>query len=219
VFNDCFIKIIEAPFLLEKQDVRVVGFNKGNYGYHELIGEEACGEANWSNNSIFFYHLYKVMAVWKNVWAAKFDGDDEMHRNVFVPVEVLFGEFSVCLRSPLVGTNDAADETFSNNDLMTPVVDAVLWLARTWLLLYIDIRPPNLRISAEGDAAKVHLVDYDDLVLLKEQPCCDYSTVCTMRKNEHVKKVFRKYKNLAELFDSAGEASVCVVCELERNKV
>lgn len=46
-----------------------------------------------------------------------------------------------------------------------PVVGAVLWLARTWQLLYIDIRPPNLRISEEGDAKRVHLVDYDHLVL------------------------------------------------------
>eukprot|EP01031_Cornospumella_fuschlensis_P028165 gene28165-34010_t len=208
-----FIKIIDASFMSSKQKMSF-----GDDSYRQIIGEEACGEANWPSNSVFFYHLYKVMAVWRKVWAAECHGDDAMHRSVFVPVEILFGEFSVCLRSPLVGTKDAVNETFSDEALMMPVVAAVLWLARTWQLLYVDIRPPNLRISEEGEATRVHLIDYDDAVLLREQPCCDYSTVCAMRTNEHVKEIFRQYKKLAELFDSAGAADVCCVCALERNK-
>jgi hypothetical protein len=216
VFDGHFIKIIEAPFLLEKQNMSLGDFNKGDHKYLGILGEEACGEANWTSNSVYFYHLYKVMAVWCKVWDTECVGDDERHRSVFVPVELLFGEFSVCLRSPLVGTKDAVSEMFADEHLMTPIVGAVLWLARTWQLLYIDIRPPNLRVCEEGDSPMIRLVDYDDVVLLKGKPCCDYSTVCTMRKNEHMKKVLRLYKKLAELFDVAGTADVCEVCAQER---
>lgn len=217
-FGGHFIKIIEAPFLLEKQTVSLGGFNKGDYKYRELIGEEACGEANWTSNSVFFYHLYKVMAVWGKVWSTECVGDEDKYRRVFVPVELLFGEFSVCLKSPLVGIRDAVDEMFADERLMAPIVDAVLWLARTWQLLYIDIRPPNLRVCEEEDNP-IRLIDYDDMVLLNDKPCCDSSTVCTMRQNEHVKTVFRRYKKLAELFNVAGGANVCEVCALKRAKV
>ncbi len=83
----------------------------------------------------------------------------------------VFGEFSVCLRSPLVGTKDAASEMFADEDLMK----CLLWLARTWQLLDIDIRPPNLHVCEERDNARIRLIDYDDM--LKDKPCCDYSTV------------------------------------------
>lgn len=214
-----FIKIIEAPFLLEKQNVGLGDFNKGDHKYRGIIGEEACGEANWSSNSVFFYHLYKVMSVWQKVWSTECDADDANYRSVFVPVDLLFGEFCVCLRSPLVGTADADSDMFADADLMAPIVGAVLWLARTWQLLYIDLRPPNLRVSEAVAGATIHLVDYDDMVLLKDKPCCNYKTLCVMRKNEHVKKVFRQYKKLAVLFDSAGTADVCCVCAMERIKV
>lgn len=219
VLDNHFIKVIEAPFLLEKQNAGLGDFNKGDHKYRGIIGEEACGEANWASNSVFFYHLYKVMSIWKNVWKVECAGEDANHRNVFVPVDLLFGEFCVCLRSPLVGTADADNNMLADTDLMTPIVGAVLWLAQTWQLLYIDLRPPNLRVSEVEGSATIHLVDYDDMVILKDKPCCDYKTLCTMRKNEHVKKVFRQYKKLAELFDSAGTADVCCACALERAKV
>jgi hypothetical protein len=210
-----FIKVITAPFLLGKNDVSHCRFNKGDHMYRGIIGEEACGEASWTSNSVFFYHLYKVMDVWRRVWATLCDSDDEIHRDVFVPVELLFGEFCVCLRSPLVGTRDADNEMLLDENLMAPVVGAVLWLARTWQLLYIDIRPPNLRVLGEGNNARIWLIDYDDMVLLREKPCCDYSTVCTMRKNAHVEKILGQCRKLAELFDVAGTADMCNVCKLE----
>lgn len=159
------------------------------------------------------------MTVWRKVWDAECIGDDAKHCSVFIPVDLLFGEFCVCLKAPLVGDKDADNDVFANKDLMMPVVDAVLWLARTWQLLYIDLRPPNLRVSKEGNVTRLYLIDYDDLVILKEKPCCDYNTVCGMRKNEHVNEVFHQYKELAELFDDAGMANICHVCELERIKV
>ena len=93
------------------------------------------------------------------------------------------------------------------------VVDAVLWLARAWQLLFIDIRPPNLRVSDEGEGQqRIQLVDYDDMVLLQDHPCCDKCTVGLMRRNEHVIKVFNQYRKLAELFDEASAAAVCDIC-------
>lgn len=74
-------------------------------------------------------------------------------------------------------------------------------------------------MSKVDGTATIHLVDYDDMVILKDKPCCDYKTLCVMRKNEHVKKVFSQFKMLAGLFDSAGAADVCSVCALERVKV
>jgi hypothetical protein len=215
-FDRYFIKIIEAPFLLKMKHVCLGDFNKGNHKYGGILGEKACGEANWTSNSVYFYHLYKVMVVWGKVWSTECVGDDERYRSVFVPVELFFGEFSVCLRSPFVGTMDAVSEMLADENLMKPIVDAVLWLARTWRLLYIDIRPPNLRVCGEeGDNPRIRLIDYDDMVLLKENPCCDYSTVCTMRMNEHAFKVLRLYKKLSELFDVAGAANVCSDCAQE----
>ena len=107
-FKGFFIKIIEAPFLLVKQNTNRLAFNKEDHKYLEIVGEQACGHANWTINSVFFYHLYKVMDVWRRVWDSECVGDDEMHRSVFVPVQLLFGEFSVCLKSPYVGKLDAA---------------------------------------------------------------------------------------------------------------
>jgi len=212
VLDGKFIKVIDAPYLLQKQQNVNLAFNKGDHKYREIVGEEACGHANWTSNSVFFYHLYKVMAVWSKVWSSECIAEDEKHRNVFVPVELLFGEFSVCLRSPYVGTQDAESEFLDDKDTMKPVVDAVLWLALTWQLLYIDIRPPNLRVCDGGDP-RIRLVDYDDMVLLKNKPCCNMNTVCMMRKNEHVQKVFCQYKKLAELFDEAGATDVCENCK------
>ena len=165
--------------------------------YQNIVGEMACGEAGWTSNSVFFYHLFKVMNVWRKVWDSGTEcvGADAIHRSVFVSVDLLYGEFCVCLISPVVGTKDAESSTLEDRDLMMPVVGAVLWLARTWQLLYIDIRPPNLRICEEGSSPRIRLIDYDDMVLLKEKPCCDYSTVCSMKKNEHVMMVFDLYKH------------------------
>lgn len=213
IAGEYFIKIIAAPFLLDKQTASTGNFH---HQYINIVGEEACGHANWRSNSVFFFHLYKVMNVWHKVWNTESVGDEHLHRNVFVPVELLFGEFSVCLRSPYVGTADASDDSFENENLMKPIVGAVLWLAQTWKLLYIDIRPPNLRHCIQGDISRLMLVDYDDMVLLQDKPCCSYKTVSIMRNNEHTKKIFLRYKNLAKLFDDAGTADICSECEQNR---
>lgn len=209
VFGSHFIKIIEAPFLTANPTIDRADFNKGHRGYVSIIGEEACKEANWASNCVFFYHLYKVMAAWQLVWRDECTGEDAKHRGVFVPVEMLYGEFSVCLRSPFVGESDASPVVFNDAEAMSPIVEAVLWLARKWQLLYIDLRPPNVRVSRDGS---LRLVDYDDLVLLATPPCCDHKTVCILRENVHVQTVFDHYRQLAQLFDAAAAMRCCATC-------
>eukprot|EP00598_Pedospumella_elongata_P011271 CAMPEP_0184988908 /NCGR_PEP_ID=MMETSP1098-20130426/26334_1 /TAXON_ID=89044 /ORGANISM="Spumella elongata, Strain CCAP 955/1" /LENGTH=502 /DNA_ID=CAMNT_0027513769 /DNA_START=120 /DNA_END=1628 /DNA_ORIENTATION=+ len=211
VFKDTFIKVIEAPFLSTPLPSKCA-FNKSLTNYRESIGEEACADGAWQRNSSFFYHLFKVMAAWKRVWAEEAVGDDAIHRAVFVPVTILYGEFSICLSSPCVGVKDSTDDSFENDDVMGSVVEAVLWLARRWQLLYIDLRPPNLRIDDCDGANKLYLIDYDDILIMKEKPCCDHSTVRVMRKNPHIKKVFGKYKSLAKLFERTVSERMCHVC-------
>lgn len=158
---------------------------------------------------MFFFHLYKVMAVWQRVWSAECNAEDAHHRDVFVPVELLYGEFAVCLRSPVVGVSEARSAVFRNAVAMSPIVEAVLWLARTWQLLYIDLRPPNVRVCSDGC---LRLVDYDDLVLLDTRPCCDRQTVCLLRENAHVHAVFQHYPDLAQVFDDAAAVRYCTTC-------
>jgi hypothetical protein len=219
VFEGQFIKIIEAPFLLKKQTINKGGFDKGDNNYREIINEVACGEASWNSNSVFFYHLYKVMSIWRKVWDTTCSREDDVHRKVFVSVELLFGEFALCLKSPNVGQKDADDTVFDDHKVMVPIARAVLWLARTWQLLYIDLRPPNLRVSEEEGSQRYYLVDYDDMVILKDKPCCDQKTLSIMRANEHVKIVFRKYTVLSKCFDAAAMADVCSVCGMEGIKL
>ena len=59
-------------------------------------------------------------------------GADAIHRSVFVPVDLLYGEFCVCLISPVVGTKEAESSTLEDRDLMMPVVGAVLWLGNVF---------------------------------------------------------------------------------------
>jgi hypothetical protein len=206
-FEGRFIKIIEAPFLTANPTIGSGNFKK-DHTYVGIIGEEACKEANWASNSVFFYHLHKVMAAWQLVWRGECPPEDDVHRRVFVPVEMLYGEFSVCLRSPLVGVSDASPAVFDDVAAMSPIVDAVLWLARTWQLLYIDLRPPNVRKCDDGS---LRLVDYDDMVVLKTRPCCDHKTVSILRENDHVLAIFDHYDQLAKLFDAAA-MRCCAAC-------
>ena len=124
---------------------------------------------------------------------------------------MLYGEFSVCLRSSIVGESDACPVVFNDAEAMSPIVEAVLWLARKWQLLYIDLRPPNVRVCRDGS---LRLVDYDDLVVLTTSPCCDHKTVSILRENDHVLVIFDHYDQLAKLFDAAAAKPLrcCAAC-------
>ena len=92
-----------------------------------------------------------------------------------IPAELLFGAGEVCVRMPWVRGRDAAPGDLGAGGVaVAPVAEAIVWLARRGLL-YVDLREPNVRVGGGdgggGDgAARVALVDYDDMVLLKKAP-------------------------------------------------
>jgi len=100
-----------------------------------------------------------------------------------VPARLLFGAGEVCVTMPFVGGRDAVDADLAEGGCaVLPVAEAIAWLARRGLV-YVDLRPPNVRIEEEeeeeagaggplGSAAaatsqairrRVVLIDYDDL--------------------------------------------------------
>ena len=97
-----------------------------------------------------------------------------------VPARLLFGAGEVCVTMPWVGGRDAVEADLAKDGCaVQPVAEAVAWLARRGLV-YVDLRPPNVRIEEEweekeagaagaGSAAeatsrrRVVLIDYDDL--------------------------------------------------------
>ncbi len=61
------------------------------------------------------------------------------------------------------GRNAEAADLAYGGCAVEPVARAIVWLAQRGLL-YIDLSPPNVRISAHDRA---FLVDYDDMALCK----------------------------------------------------
>ena len=80
---------------------------------------------------------------------------------------------------------------------MAPVARAIAWLARRGLL-YTDVRPPNVLVEEEEEegegggkegagrrraAPRVHLVDFDDVLVLGE-PVASAGELCALLR-EH----------------------------------
>jgi hypothetical protein len=59
------------------------------------------------------------------------------------------------------GRNAEAADLADGGCAVEPVARAIIWLAQRGLL-YIDLRPPNVRIATHD---RVFLVDYDDMAL------------------------------------------------------
>ena len=74
----------------------------------------------------------------------------------------------MCVKMPWVGGRnaEAADLNFGGC-AVEPVARAIVWLAKQGLL-YVDLRPPNVRVAAHD---RVFLVDYDDMALCKPPTC------------------------------------------------
>jgi hypothetical protein len=94
-----------------------------------------------------------------------------------VPASLLFGAGEVCVTMPWVGGRDAVEADLAEGGCaVIPVAEAIAWLARHGLV-YVDLRPPNVRIEEEAGAGavsasaatsqasqrRVVLIDYDDL--------------------------------------------------------
>ena len=75
---------------------------------------------------------------------------------------MVFGAGQVCVKMPWVGGRNAeAADLADGGCAVEPVARAIIWLAQRGLL-YIDLRPPNVRIATHD---RVFLVDYDDMAL------------------------------------------------------
>ena len=80
-----------------------------------------------------------------------------------VATRLRFGAFALLVEMPFVGERAATEhELREPGAVPNAVAAAVGWLARRGLL-YVDLRPLNVRCSREGG---VHLVDYDDMLLM-----------------------------------------------------
>ena len=82
-----------------------------------------------------------------------------------LPARLLYGAFELLVDLPFKGDREAtAQELAAPGAVADAVAAAVAWLARSGLL-YVDLRPPNVRVGGEAEAA--WLVDYDDMELLE----------------------------------------------------
>ena len=76
----------------------------------------------------------------------------------------------MCVKMPWVGGRNAeAADLADGGCAVEPVARAIIWLAQRGLL-YIDLRPPNVRIATHD---RVFLVDYDDMALCKPPTCAE----------------------------------------------
>jgi hypothetical protein len=76
--------------------------------------------------------------------------------------QMLFGAGEVCVKMPWIEGRDAVRADLENGGCaVEPVARAIVWLAQRGLL-YVDLRPPNVRIAAHD---RTFLVDYDDMVV------------------------------------------------------
>ena len=88
-----------------------------------------------------------------------------------LPAELLYGAGEVCVLMPWARGREAREGDFQEGGCaVAPVALAMAWLARRGLL-YIDVRPPNVLVEeeeegGEGAALRVHLVDYDDMLVV-----------------------------------------------------
>lgn len=126
--------------------------------------------------------LMRVRSVYSAYEAARSDASDPPPASV-CPARVLYGAGVLCVDMPFIAGRDAKDEDLEleGGCAVQDVATGVAWLARHQLL-YIDLRPPNVRVTENG----VVLIDYDDVVVLQE-PIRSFSDFCTALLNsDHV---------------------------------
>ena len=110
---------------------------------------------------------------------------DDPQPAAIVPAALRYGAFELLVDMPFVGTRGASAELFLHpSAALDAVAAAVGWLARR-SLLYIDLRPLNVRLSAEGVAWAAWLVDYDDMLLLAQPLRSAAELLATLRADPY----------------------------------
>jgi hypothetical protein len=151
-------------------------FTVWSEGKDHTYGAVVQESPHWSLGPLYMYHLFKVYARLKNVM----NGHD--YPPSLLRSHLLFGLFDVAIVTPFVGHRDANEEDMKNRTLMQQVAKAIYWLA-AHAILYIDVRPANIRISSDSTSA--YLIDYDDCVLLDGPLATAVEVVDELRKNVH----------------------------------
>jgi hypothetical protein len=129
-------------------------------------GDEFFKVIGWNSyDARHFKHMLQVYTALSAAW-------DKCPSDAVPPslvrASMLFGAGQVCVKMPWVGGRnaEAADLDFGGC-AVEPVARAIVWLAKQGLL-YVDLRPPNVRVAAHD---RVFLVDYDDMALCKPPTC------------------------------------------------
>jgi hypothetical protein len=126
----------------------------------------------------YFCSLHAVYTALAAARAAA--GSSDPPPPALLPAQLLYGAGEVCVLMPWAPGREArAEELGEGGCAVAPVARAIAWLARRGLL-YIDVRLPNVLVEEEeGAAPRVHLVDYDDVVVL-EEPVASADALCAL---------------------------------------
>ena len=112
-------------------------------------------------------------------------GSDDPPPASIVPAMLRYGAFELLVDMPFVGQRGATAEFFLHpSAALDAVAAAVCWLARH-ALLYIDLRPLNVRLSGEDAPEAAWLVDYDDMLLLHKPVRSGDELLAVLRADEY----------------------------------
>ena len=129
----------------------------------------------------YFCRLHAVYTALAAARARAGAGSSDPPPPALLPAELLYGAGEVCVLMPWARGREAVEGDLQEGGCaLGPVACAIAWLARQGLL-YIDVRLPNVLVEegGEGAALRVHLVDYDDVVVL-EEPVASAGVLCAL---------------------------------------
>jgi hypothetical protein len=152
----------------------------------------------WSLACAYSYHIYRVYSLYARCYTLP-DRPEAL-----VSARLLHGKCTALVECQFVGTRDAVEEDLNQNNINV-LTDAIIWLAKQGLL-YIDLRLPNIRFDI--NSGKIYLVDYDDLVILKQNLCCGYTVMKRLCNNEIGVERLNSFKDIAE----ALQSKMCQSC-------
>jgi hypothetical protein len=170
---------------------------------HDL--KEAIGElhyTHWGRAPVYFQHLHKVYSSLDSLLAA-----NAVYPKEVVPTKLGFGMFEVAVYAPFVGTREATARDFADDGFVNTVLTTVCWLATKGNLLYVDLRPPNIRVD-DSDENK-YLVDYDDCVVLPAPCCCEHRVGISFAQNTQAARAIQKFSKVCDWFNGAPRCGVC----------
>lgn len=99
---------------------------------------------------------------------------------------LLYGVFELLVEMPFVGDRDATAEELGDRGgaVLRAVATALVWLARR-RLLYVDLRPANVRVAGGAPPREAWLVDYDDMHLMERPARSADDLLAALRADTH----------------------------------